>query len=177
MSKRIERPVPGVDYPAESFFARYIGLTGDEEILRQLETQSEDLLRRYQNQPERADYRYAEGKWTLRELLGHMVDTERIFAYRALCIARGEAQKLPGFDENAYMEAADFSAVPLEDLLAYYRATRAASLVLFRMLTDKELSRVGSANGSALSARAFIYILSGHEKHHLAIMAERYQFS
>ncbi|MBO9639891.1 MAG: DinB family protein, partial [Siphonobacter aquaeclarae] len=81
------------------------------------------------------------------------------------------------FDENAYMEAADFSAVPLEDLLAYYRATRAASLVLFRMLTDKELSRVGSANGSALSARAFIYILSGHEKHHLAIMAERYQFS
>lgn len=179
MSKHIERPVPGVDYPENSFFARYVDLTGQEDILRQLEAQAEDLRCRYAGitTPEQADFRYAEGKWSLRELLGHMVDTERIFAYRALCIARGEKQNLPGFDENAYMEATDFSAVSLEDLLAYYRTTREASLVLFRMLTEKELSRQGSANGSALTARAFIYILSGHEKHHLSIMADRYQLS
>jgi hypothetical protein len=123
---------------------------------------------------EKSGYRYAEGKWTLKELLGHMVDTERIMAYRVLCIARGEKQPLPGFDENAYALHAGYGDRPFADVLAEYRLVRGANLLLFRSLTEPMLRQVGTANGCPISARAMLYVLTGHEKHHLGIIRERY---
>ncbi|HET7600601.1 MAG TPA: DinB family protein [Gemmatimonadales bacterium] len=121
-----------------------------------------------------ADYRYAPGKWSVKEIVGHLADAERIFAYRALVFARGERQPQPGFDENAYVAAAKFSARPLAGLVAELRAVRAATLALFGGLDAEELTRRGVANGRECDARTLAAVIVGHERHHAAVLAERY---
>lgn len=117
---------------------------------------------------------YAAGKWTLKETLGHVVDDERIFAYRLLCLARGENRELPGFDENRYADHGEFEGRPLEGLLAEYAATRTATLVLLRGLPHAAWGRRGRVNGYGCSVRGLAFHIAGHELHHHRIVRERY---
>jgi enterochelin esterase-like enzyme/uncharacterized damage-inducible protein DinB len=118
--------------------------------------------------------RYAPGKWTPKEMLLHMIDTERIFTYRALRFARGDSQSLPGFDENQYGANSEANDRSMSDLLTEYHAVRAATLAFFSSLTPAQFDRVGLANGGATSVRALLFITAGHERHHLGILRERY---
>jgi len=119
-------------------------------------------------------FRYAPGKWTIKEVLGHLIDDERIFAYRALCVARGDKRPLPGFDENEYVAATDFESQPLAQLIAAYRVTRAATIALFEPLTAEEWTRRGNANGYDASVRGLAFHVAGHELHHLRTLREKY---
>jgi uncharacterized damage-inducible protein DinB len=117
---------------------------------------------------------YAPGKWTLKEVLGHLIDDERIFAYRALCVARGDSRALPGFDENEYVAAARFEARTFAALLHEYSVVRAASIAFFESLTAEEWLRRGVVNGYEASVRGLAFHIAGHELHHLRVIRERY---
>lgn len=120
------------------------------------------------------DLAYAEGKWSVKQLLGHLADDERIFAYRALCLARGDRRELPGFDEMEYVAGAGFTGLPMEKLLADYVAVRAASISLFRNLTAEAWLRRGVVNGYEATPRGLAFHIAGHELHHHRVIAERY---
>ena len=123
---------------------------------------------------EQAGYRYEPGKWSVREVVGHMADTERIMAYRALRIARGDETALPGFDQDVFMAASGFDARTLEDLAGELAAVRRATVALVASLDDAALARRGTASGNPVTVRALVAIIAGHELHHLAILHERY---
>lgn len=123
---------------------------------------------------ERAGYRYAEGKWSVREVVGHMVDAERIFAYRVLRIARGDQTPLPGFEENAYVAAANFESRTLTSVVSEWRSVREATLRLIESLAPETWERQGTASGFPVTVRAVAWIIPGHAAHHLAILSERY---
>ena len=123
---------------------------------------------------EQALLAYAPEKWTIKETLVHILDSERIFAYRALCIARGDQQSLPGFDENAYAPAAEANTRPLADLLAEHAAVRQSTVALFRSFAPHILDRVGLANNHPVSVRALVHVVPGHEAHHVTVLHERY---
>ena len=118
--------------------------------------------------------RYAPGKWSVKEVVGHLADTERIMAYRALRIARGDETPLPGFDENAYVPPAKFDARPFAELIADLRTVRSASLSLFKSFDGDAWRRRGTASGKAISVRALGYMIPGHERHHVEILKTRY---
>ena len=122
----------------------------------------------------RAAYRYAEGKWSIKQVVGHLADTERVMTYRLLCIARGDETSLPGFDENAFAENAGSDARTLADLVAEWRAVRAATLPLVANLPDEAWNRRGTANGNPATPRALAWITAGHVIHHVDILRERY---
>jgi len=117
---------------------------------------------------------YAPGKWTSKQMLLHIIDTERVFAYRALRFARGDAQALAGFDENDYADNGGANARSMNDLLAEYAAVRAATLALVNSFTPEQLQQRGTANNAAVTVNALLYILPGHERHHLNVFRERY---
>lgn len=117
---------------------------------------------------------YGEGKWSVKQVLGHLADDERIFAYRALCIARGDPRPLPGFDEKGYARAARSDDLSMEDLLADYQAVRAASVTLFRGLDPAAWVRRGLVNGYRATPRGLAFHIAGHELHHLRILRDRY---
>jgi hypothetical protein len=118
--------------------------------------------------------RYAPGKWTVKEIIGHLIDDERIFAYRALCVARGDTRPLPGFEENEYVAATGFESQPLAQLIAAYQETRAATIALFEPLTAGEWTRRGNVNGYDASVRGLAFHVAGHELHHLRTLRETY---
>ena len=120
------------------------------------------------------NYRYAEGKWTIKEVLMHLIDTEKIMAFRALCIARGDQTKLPGFDQNQYAEMVDVSNRTIKDLVDEFTLTRQLTMVTFQHFSEKELLHIGTASNSPVSVRALAAIIIGHEMHHMGILAERY---
>ena len=119
-------------------------------------------------------YAYADGKWTIREIIGHLIDGERVFGYRALCIARGEKQNLPGFDQNDYMLTAPYNHIELEDLLSELRLVRLSNMAMFRSLDQEAWNRVGTANGNEITVRALAFIMGGHVRHHMNVLKERY---
>ena len=119
-------------------------------------------------------FRYAPGKWSVREVIGHLIDSERVFGYRAFSISRGEIKNLPGFDENEYMLTAPYDHIPLKDLLDEFRLVRSANTAMFKNLVDEAWLRIGTANGAAVSVRALAFIMAGHVRHHLGILRERY---
>ncbi|OKS88690.1 DinB family protein [Mucilaginibacter polytrichastri] len=123
---------------------------------------------------EKGDYAYAEGKWTVKQALNHMIDTERIFAYRLLCFARGETQKMPGFDQNAYEETSHSNSRTLESLADEFKTVRAGNLYLINNLTPEEIAVRGNATGYTITIRALLYTMAGHELHHLNVLRERY---
>jgi len=135
------------------------------EIAELLESLAEETIRAR---------RYAPGKWTVKEVIGHLLDDERIFAYRALCVARGDARPLPGFEENEYVAATNFEARPLASLITEYRVVRAATLALFESLAAEEWLRRGNVNGYEASVRGLAFHMAGHELHHLRTLRERY---
>jgi uncharacterized damage-inducible protein DinB len=168
----IPRPASG-EYPAP--FEAYVSKVPPGDVFPLLARSLEETLAPVVALTDaEADYRYAPGKWSVKEILGHLADSERVFAYRAMSFARGEQQPLPGFDENAYAAASKASARPLDALVAELRAVRAATLALFGGLDAEELARRGTANGRLCTAGALAAVIVGHERHHAGVLAERY---
>jgi hypothetical protein len=169
----VPRPVEGDCAP---YYFTYINEIGtDEDILAVLAGLERSTPARLGALSEaQAGHRYAPGKWSVREVIGHVADSERVFAYRALTIARGDTTALPGFDENPWAEVSKADQRPLVDLLAELRAVRAASLALFQGFGAAEWERSGTASGKPVTVRALPYIIAGHERHHLAVLRERY---
>lgn len=124
--------------------------------------------------PHQWDYRYAEDKWTIKELVQHLIDSERIFCYRALTFARKDSVALPGFDENKYAAASDANRRTAEDLLKELKAVQQSSALLFESFNDTQLEAMGIANGNPVYVKAIGFILVGHTLHHLQIIRERY---
>ena len=156
------------------YFGRYIDLVPDGPLVDTLQQQGAEtsaLLRSLD--PALGAHRYAPGKWTLAESIAHVLDTERIFSARALRIARGDTTPLPGFDQDAYVDALDLDAT-LVDLAAQVERLRATTVDLFGSFSEAALRRVGTASGNRLSARAAGWIIAGHEQHHVALLHERY---
>ncbi|GGF76504.1 hypothetical protein GCM10010912_21990 [Paenibacillus albidus] len=140
-----------------------------------LEQQSQQVLAMFGGlSEEKGDYRYAPGKWSIKEVLGHLIDTERIMSYRLLRIARGDKTPLAGFEEGDYVAAAGFGRFTLQELLGQYKAVRESTLALVASLPEEVSTLAGTANGNPISARAQAAILIGHELHHLNIIRERY---
>ncbi len=170
----IPRPADA-EFPPNSRPANYISLVTHNDVLTALREQQDLVVNTFRAIPEQKHaYRYAPGKWSIVEVLGHMIDVERIMIYRALSIARGEQQLLPGFDEDAYVASAHFSERSLSSLVDEYRLQRDANLLMASHLPETGLRRMGNANNLNFSARAFLWLVAGHELHHLAILEERY---
>jgi hypothetical protein len=164
----LQRPAAGENLP---YYDKYIRLVPDGDLIEM----PDDTLALVRSQPpEAADHAYAEGKWTVKEVIGHVCDAERIFAYRLLRIARGDETPLASFDENAYVPAGEFGTRTLESLLEEFAAVRAATIALVAGLPDEAWSRSGTASDAAVSARAIAYIIAGHELHHHEILVSRY---
>ena len=160
-------------YPV--YYEPYIKLLPDEPILNQLEKQLREVDEVFSLIPDsKADYRYAEGKWSIKEVLGHMLDAERIFAYRALCIARGEQQSLPGFEENDYVKNGFFGEKTIDGLLTEFMYVRKSSVHLLNGLHEDALERKGIANKKEVTVTAIFWIMAGHVRHHLNVIKERY---
>jgi uncharacterized damage-inducible protein DinB len=170
---------PGATRPAASeylpYYERYIGLVPEGDVVstlvnQMIETQS--LLRALPASV--ATYRYAPEKWSVNELVGHMIDSERIFTSRALRFARNDPAPMPSFDQNDYVRNATFDSYPLADLASELEAVRQATIFLFRHMDEQAWSRRGVANNAEVSVRALAYIVAGHELHHREILSARY---
>lgn len=123
---------------------------------------------------EKTEFRYAEGKWSIKELVGHCIDTERVMAYRLMRISRGDQTPLAGFDENEYVKNSNFDDKEWPELLLELHHLRASNVLFIRSLTKKQLENIGTANNKPVSARALVYIIAGHLEHHLEILTSRY---
>lgn len=157
------------------YYAKYIDLVPDGDLAETLERQEREAAAFLRAVPrELQEHRYAEGKWSVKEVVGHLADAERIFAYRALRIARGDATPLASFDENAYVPAGGFGAREYSSLVDEWVTVRMATLSLFRSLTDEQVGRRGVASDNPVSVRALGYIMAGHVIHHLALLRDRY---
>lgn len=157
-------------------YAHYVSLCPEEDILEAMEQQSSETQKLLAALDEtRAAYRYEPEKWSVKEVLGHMVDSERVFGYRALAIARGESQPLPGYDENDYVRNAGFDNWRLGDLAEEYALVRRSNIVFFKNLAEEAWDRRGTASDHPATVRALAYIIVGHERHHLGVLRERYK--
>ncbi|HEY2924760.1 MAG TPA: DinB family protein [Candidatus Eisenbacteria bacterium] len=158
-----------------AYYGKYIDLVPGEDAMPALSGQIADTLRLLRPVDEaKALHRYAPGKWSVKEVVRHLADAERIFAYRALRMGRGDTTPLAGFDENTYAPAGRFDERPLADVLQEFEHVRAASLALFRGFDDEALRRRGTANNATVSVRALTWIAAGHELHHRRLLVERY---
>jgi DinB superfamily len=168
----MQRPDPSEHAP---YFSRYIDLVPEEDVVTALEKQSDETQKLLASlDEERGAYRYGPDKWSIKGVIGHVADGERIFGYRLLAIARGEKNPLPGFEENEYAETAQFDRWSLRDLAESLAASRRANLLIMRNLSDEDWNRRGVANNNATSARAIAFAMLGHERHHLKVLRERY---
>lgn len=160
------------EYPP--YFQGYLDLV-EKDILKELKNQFLSYPSFLLNiSKEKEEYRYAPGKWTIKEVIGHNTDTERILAFRALCIARNEKADLPGFDEDAYVAATDFNAKEMGDLINDFEIMRMSTISLFNSLEKHELERIGKASHKDVSVRALFYFIIGHIRHHENVLKERY---
>jgi hypothetical protein len=168
----IPRPQPGEYAP---YYDRYISLVPGDDILNTLDQQRrQTMLLLSGRDDEDGDFRYAPDKWSAKEVLGHVCDTERVFSYRALRIARADATPLEGFEQDDYVRNGPFAKRPLADLVEDFIAVRRATLSLLRNLDEAAWMRRGIANKSEVSVRALAYIIAGHELHHRRILEEKY---
>jgi uncharacterized damage-inducible protein DinB len=171
--KIIPKPEAG-EYAPDTIM--YIGLLPDDGlILKHLEenlTSTSDFLRSLSE--EKLSYRYAEGKWTIKEILAHLIDDERIYSYRALRFARNDKTELPGFEQDDYALHSGANERTLEDLLHEFATVRHATISLFESFNNQALTRVGVASGNVMSVRAAAYHIAGHELRHLNVIKERY---
>jgi len=157
------------------YYGRYIALVPDGDVFLTLESQMRDSKSILTAIPAAVgSYRYAPGKWSVNELIGHVIDTERIFSVRALRFARGDTSPLPGFEQDDYVRNASFDSYPLAELIAELETVRRSTLFLFRHLTEDAWMRKGVASKAEISVRAVAYIIAGHELHHREILRSRY---
>lgn len=168
----IARPEPGEYAP---YYERYISLISGSDILGTLESQRRQMMLLLSGRDEEdGDIRYAPDKWTANEVLGHVCDTERIFAYRALRIARGDRTPIEGFEQDDYVRNGPFGRAPLAEIVEDYIAVRRATLTLLRNLDEAAWRRRGVANKNEITVRALAYVIAGHEVHHRRILEEKY---
>lgn len=168
----IRKPSPGDYLP---FYQTYLDMTGDEDILESLARQAPQTRALLDSIPEKeAGYRYAPGKWSIREVVGHMIDVERVMAYRALCIARGEQQPLPGFEQDDYVREAGFDTCRLGDLAAEFELVRKSNLAMFSRFSPNAFEKRGIVSGGGMTVAALVYIIAGHERRHLQTLENRY---
>ena len=168
----IGRPQPG-DYAP--FYQPYLDATAPIDDAHELLAKQSDVLAYMTTWPaEKAAHRYADGKWSVTQVVGHMADTERVFAYRLLRIARADTTPLSGFDENAWQLAAGFESRTLASVVAELKAVRFGSLALIRSLDEAALDREALANGQRVTARALVWLVAGHFAHHAGILRDRY---
>ncbi len=171
-SFRSTRPAAGDFLP---YYSTYIDRVPDGDIVDTLEKQFAGTLSLIKSIPEAdGDKRYAPEKWSIREVIGHVIDGERIFVYRALRFARADGTPVPGFDENAYVKNAPFSKVSLTSLADEFDHVRRATLHFFRNLDEESFGRRGTANGAEITVRSLAFILAGHESHHVNVLRTRY---
>lgn len=168
----VARPEPGEYAP---YYDRYLSLITGTDILGTLDGQRRQMMMLLSGREESdGDFRYAADKWSAKEVLGHVCDTERVFAYRALRIARGDQTPMAGFEQDDYVKNGPFARAPLGELIEDYIAVRRATLTLLRNLDEAAWARRGVANKNEVSVRALAYIIAGHELHHRRILEEKY---
>jgi len=170
----ISKPQPDEYSP---FAAGYVGLVPHNNVIELLEQLMKSSYELFSNlTDEQAAYAYAPGKWTVKQALGHMIDTERTFAYRALAFSRNHIE-LPGFDQNVYVNNTDFDSQNIKDLAAEFRAARLSNIYMIKGFSEEQLLRTGIASNHLFSVRAFVYMLAGHELHHLNVFKQYYGIS
>ena len=168
----MKRPLEN-EYP--SFYKNYVDGVKTDNIIKELRDQVIDIQALISEIPEdKEDYAYAAGKWTIKEIIQHIIDTERIFAYRALRISRNDQTSLPGFDENDFANNTAANERGLQDLLTEFSAVRHSNLLLFKSFSEEQLLRIGIASDHPISVRAIGFMLIGHQKQHQKVFEERY---
>ena len=165
-----------IDYArVPEYYHRYIKQVAAQELGEALKSSSAAFIKQLSGlPPEIWAYRYAEDKWTVKQVVQHVIDAERVFCYRALRFARADKTELPGFDENSYADAAPAAGRSGEDLIEELSSVQKASLLLFASFSEEELERSGMANGKSIYVRGIGYVMAGHTKHHQSILIERY---
>jgi hypothetical protein len=168
----IVRPAPTEH---AEYYARYVACVPDGDVLAHLREQVEKTRTILQGVSEtRAAHRYAPSKWSIKQVVGHMLDTERLFGFRALAFARRDPSPLPSMDQDLWVEGADFDGRPLASIATEFRAARAATVQMFASFSPDALARTGIASGNSFTVRSLAYIVAGHELYHLGVLAERY---
>lgn len=167
----MNRPQPN-EYPTwgETYISKVNG-----DIIDVLEEQVFTIPALFERNKNKENFAYADGKWTVKEMLGHIIDCERIFVYRMTAFARNEPQQLPGFDEDEYVANARFDERNYEDMIEEFSALRKANLYFFKSLNDTELNRKGIASNREISVKSILFIAAGHIIHHVGVLAERYE--
>ena len=172
MNKIYQKPEAGEFAP---YYGKYIDLVKEPDLTRLMKMQIIDLQALLSEVPvEKENYRYADGKWTIKEVIGHLIDAERVFAYRALRIGRGDTTPLAGFEEDDYVKNTDFNKRSLPSLGHEFGFVRESTLALYNHFSPEELLRSGTANDQPISVRALLYIMAGHQIHHENVLRERY---
>ncbi|MBG6111304.1 putative damage-inducible protein DinB [Flavobacterium sp. CG_9.10] len=157
------------------FYSPYINALQNVELIEELEICLHDFIRFVQNIPmDKFDFRYAEGKWTIKDIIQHLIDAERVFIYRAMRISRNDKTPLPGFEENDYVENTNANGRSIQDLLMELSAVRQSTLLLFKSFSEEQFGRIGVASNAEVSVRAIGFIIIGHQKHHQKVFQERY---
>jgi hypothetical protein len=168
----MQRPDPSEHH---AYYSTYIDKVPDADVLAILQTGIDETAALFADRPDAiADHRYAPGKWTVREVLIHLIDSERTFGFRAFWFARGAADPLPSFDQESFVRESRVGARTLDHLFAEWRTVRAANITLFESIDDEVSRRTGIASGYRFSVRAFPWIIAGHEIHHRQLFAEQY---
>ncbi|MGI4751654.1 MAG: DinB family protein [Janthinobacterium lividum] len=168
----ISKPQPDEYAP---FYKGYIDLIGEENVLEILSSSQSKTCDFFMSlPPEKADFAYAEGKWSIKEVLGHMIDTERIMTYRLLRFSRADHHPLAGFNENFFSSRSNYKTRMLTSLADEFSLLRKSNLYLYQNLNLEQLKRQGIASNALVSVKALLYIIAGHELHHLKIIRERY---
>lgn len=157
------------------YFEKYIALVGEDDLLKAFSVQQKIIDQYFFNlPPSKYDYAYADGKWTLKQVLQHIIDCERVFQYRALAAARADLEKLPGFDENMYAESASINDRLWEDLCTELQIVRKSTLSLFQSFNIEQLANHTNINGNKTSTSPLAFIIVGHLYHHIHVIEERY---
>lgn len=157
------------------YYDTYISKVPEGNVIDVLRAQLHESARLLEHLTEtEAAQRYAPEKWSVREVVGHLIDSERIFSYRMMCIARGETTALPGFDENSYAKVSNVDTRPMRAVATEFAHVRAGTIALLEGLDETGVARRGNANGSPITPRALAFIIAGHERHHMGVIRERY---
>lgn len=157
------------------YYGRYIDRVPDGDIVDTLSRQTTETIAFFKSIPEaKADYQYAPGKWSIRQVIGHLCDGERVFQYRAFRFSRADKTPVAGFEENDYVANAPYAKVSMEKLIAEFEYLRRASIYMFSNLDAEAMGRVGVANDNAVSVRALAFIMAGHVTHHVQVLKDRY---
>ena len=159
----------------DPYYNTYISLVDGNEVLPILDAQPAEIRALFANVPEeKGTFAYAEGKWTIKELLSHLIDAERMFAYRTLRVSRGDRTPIEGFEQDGYIENSNANNRPFAELLDEFDLQRRSNMLLFNNLSDEASKRMGTANEKEISTRALVYCMAGHIRHHIGILKERY---